>query len=189
MKLNAADWISIYRIAAAPVLGIAILADQKLLFAVLLMISLGSDIADGMVARWRHRETKHGAQLDSIGDALTFVAAVAGVWRFGKEFLMENYIAILIVVLPYAAQILVALIKYGKPSSFHTYLAKAAALLQGIFLLSLFFYEPVMWLFYAAVVVTVLEITEEIVLVFMLKEWKTDVKGLYWVMKQRNTAR
>jgi CDP-diacylglycerol--glycerol-3-phosphate 3-phosphatidyltransferase len=70
-------------------------------------------------------------------------------------------------------------------TSFHTYLAKTAALLQGIFLLLVFFTdEPILILFYAAAIVTMLELTEEIILISLLPQWQANVKGIYWVLKK-----
>jgi CDP-diacylglycerol--glycerol-3-phosphate 3-phosphatidyltransferase len=77
-----------------------------------------------------------------------------------------------------------AFIRYGKMTNFHTYLAKTAALLQGVFLILVFFTEePSLILFYAATIVTMLELTEEIILVDLLPQWKTNVKGIFWVLK------
>jgi len=41
-------------------------------------------------------------------------------------------------------------------------------------------------LFYVAALITFLDLAEEIILVFVLKEWKTDVKGLYYVLKDKS---
>ena len=70
-------------------------------------------------------------------------------------------------------------------TSFHTYGAKIATIFQGIFLLLFFFLtEPLSVLFYITVIITALDLIEEIILVLILPEWKTDVKGLYWVLQQ-----
>ena len=81
-------------------------------------------------------------------------------------------------------QNVLALLKYRKLTSFHTYAAKIAAVLQGIFLLAFFFFEKSAHiLFYAAVGITVLDLAEEIILVIVLPEWKVNVKGLYWQLR------
>ena len=70
-------------------------------------------------------------------------------------------------------------------TGFHTWLAKTAALLQGVFLLLVFFTDrPSMPLFYAAAIITILQLIEEIILVHLLPQWQTNVKGLYWVLKK-----
>ena len=76
--------------------------------------------------------------------------------------------------------------KYGKVSNFHTYLAKAAAVFQGIFLILIFFLpEPPLALFYAAVIITIIDLIEEIILVLILPKWEVNVKGIFWVMKRK----
>jgi CDP-diacylglycerol--glycerol-3-phosphate 3-phosphatidyltransferase len=86
----------------------------------------------------------------------------------------------------YVLQTIFAVARYGKISSFHTYAAKTAAILQGIFLLLLFFIdEPVYPLCYITAAITAIELLEEIILVWMLPQWRTDVKGLYWILRRR----
>jgi CDP-diacylglycerol--glycerol-3-phosphate 3-phosphatidyltransferase len=72
-------------------------------------------------------------------------------------------------------------------TAFHTFLAKGAAILQAVFLLALFFWpEAPTLLFYAAAVLTAFDLAEEIVLVLLLREWRADVKGLYWLLKDKS---
>ena len=74
-------------------------------------------------------------------------------------------------------------------TNFHTWLAKTAALLQGIFLLLTFFTgQPYLLLFYTAAIVTMLELIEEIILVYLLPEWKMNVRGLYWVLTRKKAV-
>jgi len=83
-------------------------------------------------------------------------------------------------------QIVMAFIRYGKLTSFHTYLAKFAAVLQAVFLILFFFLND--WpttLFYIAAIATILDLLEEIILVIMLPSWKTDVKGIWWLRKKK----
>ncbi len=182
---NIADWFSIYRIVASVVLILLLCIGSKVFFACILGISLATDIIDGVLARKLQIESPRGARLDSIGDAITFTIAATSLWVFEKEFLEQNKLLILSVVIPYFVQIGMAVIRYGRPSSFHTYLAKISALLQGCFMLILLFFGPLYWLFYFTIAVTLLEILEEIILVFLLKQNETDVKGLYWVLQRK----
>lgn len=187
--MNAPNVLSAYRILAAPVLLLLAWREEREWFNWLLLLSFCTDMADGYLARRFNQSTKLGAQLDSVGDAATFLAAVAGVFIFERDFVDDHIFIVAVAFVPYILQILLAISIYGRPSSFHTYLAKTAALLQGIFLLALFFFHPVKWLFYLAVIITILEIVEEIVLLFLLPKWKMDVKGVYWVLKQRRLAK
>ena len=87
-------------------------------------------------------------------------------------------------------QTIYAFVQYGKLSSFHTYAAKFASILQGSFLLLLFFLrEPVYWLFYIAAVATIADLVEEIILVWILPKWTANVKGIFWIMRGKRSNR
>jgi len=70
-------------------------------------------------------------------------------------------------------------------TAFHTLLAKTAAVLQAVFLLTLFFWAGApRIIFYAAAILTALDLIEEIILIILLPQWRSDVKGVYWILKK-----
>lgn len=177
--------ITIYRIAVSPVLFYLIFIKDVDLFKWLLAISFFTDSIDGFLARRYKVISILGSRLDSIGDDLTVAAAFAGLIFIKTQFIKDEIIFFSALFLLYALQNILALVKYHKTTSFHTYLAKIAALLQGMFLILIFFLaKPFMPLFYIAVLFTALDLIEEVILVIMLTEWKADIKGLYWLMKK-----
>jgi phosphatidylglycerophosphate synthase len=185
-KLTTADWISLYRIIAVPFLVLALVLEQEIWFKYLLLLSLFTDFTDGQVARWLKQTSELGSSLDSIGDLLTQVLMVAGLFRFRPEVLQEYAGWFLALVGLYLLQVLCALVKYRKLTSFHTYLSKFAFLLLGLFVLALFFYRFTFWLFYPAMTVGMLSLAEEIMLVLKLPVPKEDVKGMFWVWKSES---
>ncbi len=71
-------------------------------------------------------------------------------------------------------------------TSYHTSLAKIAAIFQGSFFILLFFFiEPIYFLFYTAAIITSLNLIEEIIMILMLPKWEANVKGIYWIMKRK----
>jgi len=146
-----------------------------------------SDAVDGFLARKLKITSKRGAALDSFGDVLTFTIGLAGLYVFEPAFIKEKLIFILIAVVPYFIQLGFAYIRYGRPTSFHTYMAKIAAVIQGSFLIWAFFFGVPEGLFYIVVAISVIETFEEIALMAIFKKWTTDVKGLYWVLKDRQS--
>lgn len=186
--LNAADWISIYRIIAIPILVIALLVKMDIVFGIVLGLSLLSDMIDGYVARKLNISTRRGARLDSIGDAFTFVMAFIGIIVLRNDFLQENWVIITTTVILYLAQILVSIILFEHPTSYHTYLAKASALFQGCFILTLLLIGTYDWLLYITVGITIAEIIEEFILVFTIGGEPVNVKGIYWVLRNRKKA-
>lgn len=152
----------------------------------MLAISFFTDLIDGGLARKFKIQSAFGSGLDSIADDLTIIAAIIGVFVFKPQFIIDNSVIFIILFVLFILQTAFALIKYHKISSFHTYLAKFAAILQGTFLVLLFFLpQPFNFLFYVAAFVTALDLVEEIFLVIIIPKWEANVKGIYWVYKRK----
>ncbi len=184
-NFNIADWFSFYRIFAAPILLMFLLLQFREVFAILLLISYSTDAIDGFLARRLKITSPRGSQLDSIGDQLTFVLGLTALLVFEFDFIRANIGWIVVSLTPYLIQMLLAWRKYGKATAFHTYLAKLSAVVQGVFILSALFFEPVYGLFYAMLILGVIETVEEIILIVHFDEWRSDIKGLYWVVRNR----
>lgn len=182
-EYNIADWFSFYRIAAAPFLLGLLWLDQRLIFAIFLLLSYSTDAVDGFLARRLKLSSERGARLDSLGDQITVLVGLLAIVVFEFEFIEKNYLPILIVLLMNIVQQIISFAKYRKFSAFHTLLAKAAAIVEAVFVIWLLFFGPVYWLFYVLVVIALLESLEETVLIFMYKNWVVEVKGIYWAYK------
>ena len=177
--------ITAYRVISAPVLIVLALTGNLAIFKWLLPISFFTDSVDGILARKLHVTSAFGSKLDSIGDDLSFLAALIGIFAFKLDFILANLVMIGPLLGLYLFQTVYALFKYSKITSFHTYLAKTAAILQGLFLILLFLLpQPLYWLFYMASILTILDLIEEIIILYLLPTWETNVKGLYWVIKK-----
>jgi cardiolipin synthase (CMP-forming) len=177
--------ITLYRIITAPVLLALIIFNKPEIFKWLLACSFFTDAIDGYLARKFKVTSLLGAKLDSIGDDLTVFVGLIGIVVFKPEFLQREKVLIIILLALFVIQVVSALVRYGKITTFHTYAAKVAALLQGTFLILLFFLpEPLYVLFYLAAIITAYDLIEEIILVCLLPKWQANVKGLYWVLKK-----
>jgi CDP-diacylglycerol--glycerol-3-phosphate 3-phosphatidyltransferase len=178
--------ITFYRLLMAPVLVLLIFTHQFHVFKWLLAVSFFTDLIDGWLARRFKVTSILGARLDSVADDLTIVAGIVGVVVLKPAFLKQQLEFVIILLALFLIQVVLALFRYGKVSSFHTYSAKLAALMQGSFLILLFFLpQPLEIVFYITFGITVIDLVEEIILVIILPEWKANVKGLYWVMKRK----
>jgi CDP-diacylglycerol--glycerol-3-phosphate 3-phosphatidyltransferase len=62
-------------------------------------------------------------------------------------------------------------------------MAKLSAVVQSGFILYSLFFSPDYTLFYIMIIIGVLETIEEIALIFMYDNWASDVKGIYWAMR------
>ena len=182
---NIADWFSFYRIFAAPFLLLLIWLDLRLFFTWLLLISYSTDAIDGYLARKLKITSPRGSQLDSFGDQVTLIVGLIGLFYFETNFIKTNLVLILIAFIPYILQMGIAYFKYGKATAFHTYLAKLSAMLQSLFILWSLFFNPEYVLFYIMIIIGLLETFEEITLIFIYDNWASDVKGIYWAMRDK----
>ena len=182
---NIADWFSFYRIAAAPFLLALIWFDQQLIFTWFLLISYSTDAIDGFLARKLNIASARGSQLDSFGDQITLIVGLIGLFYFETHFIKTNFILILVAFVPYVIQMVIAYLKYGKATAFHTYLAKLSAVVQSVFILWSLFFTPEYVLFYVMIGIGLLETFEEITLIYMYDTWASDVKGIYWAQRDK----
>lgn len=177
--------ISLYRIVAVPLLIWLALSRQFDLFKWLITLGFFTDAIDGYLARRYGVNSRLGAMLDSIADDLNMAAAIVGLYVFDSDFFLQERVTLLILAGLYLAQNALALIKYRQLTSFHTYMAKTAAVLQGLFVISFFFIgEAQYWLFYLTAGVTAAGLIEEIILILRLQHSKNDIKGLFWLPKR-----
>ena len=178
--------ITLYRIITAPLLVVLLFKGEQELFKWLLGVSFFTDLIDGVLARTFKVTSILGTRLDSIGDDLTVLVAILGLGVLQPRFFIEQWAILVPLGILFLLQTGFALYRYGRITSFHTYLAKLAALTQGIFLLSFFFFETINYpLFYSAAFITIAELAEEIIIVWVLPQWKSNVRGLWWVLQKK----
>ena len=174
--------ITAYRLVSFPVLILLLLNDRVDIFRWMLGISFFTDAIDGWLSRRFGTTSVFGSRLDSIGDDLTVLAGIIGVLIVEPAFLWDRWVSVAILLGLLIVQVSYALLRYGKLTSFHTYLAKLAAVAQGVFLLAFFFFPDARtWLFVVAYAITALDLLEEIVMVALLPQWEADVKGIFFI--------
>lgn len=178
--------ITLYRTVTAPLLLWLLFTGRYDWFQWLLGVSFFTDLIDGFLARRFKITSILGTRLDSIGDDLTVLVALTGLFVMKPNFFIEEQTTLIPVFTLFVIQTSYAIYRYGKISSFHTLLAKTAALAQGLFLLTFFFFDQVYYpLYYIAVYITMVELAEEVILVALLPTWEANVRGLWWVWKRK----
>jgi CDP-diacylglycerol--glycerol-3-phosphate 3-phosphatidyltransferase len=182
---NLPNAISIARLGTGAVLFGFVMLHRVEIFKWVLLCSLLSDIADGLIARAFHLTTKLGAFLDSVADVVTMLVAVLGVFVFQRSFVAEHYPGILLIVGFYLVEVLASLWRYGRVSSFHTVLARVAAFMAGVLVMWLFLFGYPGWLFQRTVLVYLVALSEEMLLIYLLPEWQSDVGGVYQLLLNR----
>jgi cardiolipin synthase len=185
IPLTVPNILSLYRLLVFPVIMFMLFTDRETVFALLLVISLNTDVWDGWIARRFNQRTAIGARLDSLADIGMYVSALSGIIHFKMDLIGSDAWVFYLFVCCYVIVTLSPLIKFGKIQSFHLYSIKLGGYLQGIFFILLFFvgYTPVY--FYLMVNFSLLAFVENLTIQLILPEMRSDVRGLYWILKER----
>ncbi len=182
--VNLPNLISLYRVLVAPVILYFALTGQEGLFVIFLCTSLISDILDGNLARLMKLQTNFGAALDNLGDILTYILALWGLFLF-KWTEIEPHAWILWVFLSvFVISYIVSFARFGKIPGLHLYSAVTAGYIQGIFFFVLFVFGFFPWMYYLALGWGAIAYIEKILVLFKLDDIRIGVKGLYWLMKE-----
>jgi CDP-diacylglycerol--glycerol-3-phosphate 3-phosphatidyltransferase len=178
------NMLSAARALAVPVLLVLALLEREAAFTWVLIPALLSDIFDGLIARVFALESRLGAILDSVADSLMMLVSVYGIWVFHAAVLREHAWLCGTAAGLWLLEDVLALLRYRRLSSFHTYLSKIVANLLGLFIgwLFLFGFEP--WLLYLAAGLSIVASLEELTLLWLLPQWRADVRGVLWVLRE-----
>lgn len=186
---NVPNALSVYRLAAAPAILYGLFSDHRLLFAWLIIINLATDALDGFIARHWHLETSLGARLDSLGDLTTDFLALLGLFVLEPSFMRSHLLAIGLLFGFYMASQVLSLVRFHRLVALHLLSSKLTNILLAVFFTTYFLYAYVPVLFYAVIVVGILDGIEDIVVLCLVKEHRENARGLYWVLKERQTIR
>jgi len=183
IPLTIPNILSLYRLFMFPVIALMIYLGKEMAFAILLVISLNTDVWDGWIARRFRQQTPIGARLDSLADIGVYITALGGIVVFKMDEIATDAWVFYIFVVCYVIVTVSPLIKFGKIQSFHLYSIKAGGYLQGLFFILLFFvgYKPIY--FYFMVNLSLMAFIENLVIQLLIPEMRSDVKGMYWVLK------
>ena len=180
---NLPNVISLYRLVSFPFLFYLIYINNESLFALLLCINLVSDILDGLIARVFKLQTEFGARLDSLADWGTYILAFLGIYQFKMEDHKADFWLLYVFIGLIVFYNVFSFMKFKRLPSFHMYSAKIGGYLQGIYFFSLFafgYYPPI---FYLAMIWGWISSIEEIIILIYFNKLRSNVKGLYWVLK------
>ena len=186
---NVPNALSVYRIAAAPVILYGIFSGHRMLFAWLIIINLATDALDGFIARHWKLETPIGAKLDSMGDLTTDFLALLGLVVLEQPFVRSHILAIGLLFGFYLGSQVLSLLRFRRLVSLHLYSSKLTNILLAVFFTAYFLVADVPVLFYTMIVVGILDGIEDLVVLCLLKEHRENVRGLYWVLKEMKTTR
>lgn len=179
--------LSFYRIVAFPLILWFIISGKERLFAIFLIINLVTDFLDGLIARLFKQETDIGAKLDSFADDLTYILAFTGLLVFKGEDFMPHLASFIIFMAFLIGSVVVSLIKFKRTPSFHLYSTKISGYIQAGFFICLFTIGFVSLFYYIMIVWGILAATEHMIIQIIIPEMRSNVKGLYWVLKEKKS--
>ncbi|MFM7662252.1 MAG: CDP-alcohol phosphatidyltransferase family protein [Bacteroidota bacterium] len=182
-RWNLPNLISLYRLLSFPFLLYLILIKNEGLFATFLCINLVSDILDGLIARAFKLQTEFGARLDSMADWGTYILAFLGIYQFKMEDHKADFWLLYVFIGLIIFYNLFSFIKFRRLPSLHMFSAKIGGYIQGIYFFSLFAFGYYPAIFYLAMIWGWVSSIEEIIILIYLKKLRSNVKGLYWVLK------
>jgi cardiolipin synthase (CMP-forming) len=179
--------LSLYRIVIFPFVLWLILSGKEYLFTTFITISFITDFLDGFIARRFNMQTDIGVKLDSWADFGTYILAFIAIgifkWPVIKPHAMMLYVFAAVMGLSY----LIVFAKFKGLIGLHTYMFKVTGYLQGAFIVALFVWGFYLLPYYVCLAWGTLACVEEIIIILMLKQAKMNVKGLYWLLQNKNS--
>lgn len=184
-RWSLANALTGFRLAiAAPLMLVFAIAGERGLFLWMLVASFFTDFIDGTVARLSGRPNRFGAMLDSWADVTAYVSIAISVWLLWPELVRREWMPFTAIVASFLTPSLVGLAKFGRFTSYHTLLVKAAVAATAAGLLLLLWGGPA-WPFRLAAVLAVLAALEEIAITSVLEEPRSNVRGIYAVWRSQ----
>lgn len=181
--------VTLYRLLMVPVILYFAISGREKLFAIFFVINLLSDVIDGYIARRFKMETEIGARLDSFADNFNYVLAFIGFFIFKMDDFRNHIVSFMIFIGMLVLTVIVPLIKFRKFPSFHLYTTKIGGYIQGFFFVCLFTFGFIAPFYYFMIVWGILGAIECIAIDLIIPEMRSNVKGLYWVLKERRAEK
>ncbi|MDZ4758026.1 MAG: CDP-alcohol phosphatidyltransferase family protein [Bacteroidota bacterium] len=176
--------LSAYRLVALPFISFAIYNGFRDWFFPLLFINLGTDILDGFLARRFKWETDFGARLDSIADIGTYIMAFWGMITLEYAFVSSHSFSFIIIIGMYLLPQLLSFARFRKFPSFHLYSNKVTGYVQGFFMLFYYMQWSIETYFIFMFWISCLAYIEEFLIALFIPAMRSNLKGIYWMLKE-----
>jgi phosphatidylglycerophosphate synthase len=177
------EWIPWAMAAGRAALGPVLIAGaacswNPLALAGIVLTALLSDIFDGILARRWRSDTAAVRLFDSMADTLFYLCVAAALWIAHPEVLRHNAEKLELVLAFEIVRYAFDLVKFGKPASYHSYLAKAWGLIMAIAVIATFATGRESALFPLALCLGVACNLEGLAMSLILPVWRKDVAWL-----------
>jgi phosphatidylglycerophosphate synthase len=149
--------------------------------------ALFSDIYDGMLARRWRCDTAGVRLFDSMADTVFYLCTAVALW-VSQPQLWRSYGGFLVALLVLeAVRFVFDFAKFGRPASYHSYLAKLWGLVMAIAVIGVFALHRSNALVPAALVLGVLCDVEGLAMSVMMPVWRKDIKTIRaaWLLRRQ----
>ena len=146
--------------------------------AAMVVTALLSDIFDGVLARRWRVDTAAVRLFDSMCDMVFYVCVGVALWFFQPLLLSGNVGLLCALLAVEAANFAANFAKYGRPASYHSYLAKAWGLVLATAIAAAFAVGHASPLMRVALWMGIASNLETIAMSLMLPVWRRDVKTI-----------
>jgi len=146
--------------------------------ASLIVTALLSDIFDGVLARRWHCDTPAVRLFDSMADTAFYLSTAAALWLRYPHLWRTHALLFSSLLTLEAARFVYDFAKFGKPASYHSYLAKTWGLLLAITVIAAFITPHADTLISAALLLGIVCDLEGLTMSLLLPTWHRDVKTL-----------
>jgi CDP-diacylglycerol--glycerol-3-phosphate 3-phosphatidyltransferase len=153
--------------------------------AAIVVLALLDDIADGMVARRLGCDTPAIRLADSLADTIFYLGVVLALWLRVPHLLRTNAVLLVALFSLEALRYGFDLWKFGKPASYHSYLAKAWGLVLAAAVVATLAHGGPRWAIAAALTFGLVTNFEGLLMSLLLRRWQNDVKTLAAALRLR----
>ncbi len=181
-----ANILTWYRIVAAPIIALLAVLGHRNAFFILLIVSLASDLLDGPLARWSGKATPRGAKLDTIGDGLTTLVGLLGLYIFERQTFQLELPWLYVFLATYVAAAFVCFAKFRELPAYHLYLSKLGAVLAGLFIVWLYLIGYSRLFLIGVLSVGILANLESLLATLKLKNFQADIGSILLLRKRSN---
>jgi phosphatidylglycerophosphate synthase len=158
--------------------------------ACLIVAALLSDIFDGVLARRWQCDTAGVRLFDSMADTVFYVGAAVALWIARPDAIHAHATLLKILVALEAARLAFDVAKFGKPASYHSYLAKGWGLVLAVAVVAAFATTGAGILMVVALMLGIVCDLEGFAMSLVLPRWHRDVNtlGAAWRLRLRASA-
>lgn len=180
--LNPPNIVSMIRIAMAPVLLLLAYHQYPVIYLIVLLFTLFTDVLDGFLARRLNMITELGSHLDSWGDFIIYTVLAVAAWWLWPEILQQEKYSVLAIIVSFTVPVIVGLIKFHTLTSYHTWSVKIAVFIT-VMSYVIVFAGWFRWPIYLAAVVSAIAAIEEILITIIMKHEHADVRSFLHALK------